>query len=93
MTKEQNLLSDEQKWQLLASHEKLGEILLKHGMISLAQLEKVVALQQGTGKPLGELVVSEGMLTRQQVMQALSWQQQSEKVEQQAIQDLKEKKK
>jgi hypothetical protein len=93
MVDEHKPLTDEEKWQLLTSHEKLGEVLLKRQMLTLAQIGELVHLQEKTGKAFGELIVSQGFLTRAQVLQALEWQHQSDKVEMQSIMDLQEKRK
>jgi hypothetical protein len=73
-------ISDEDKWELLTRPEKLGEILLKHGKISLAQLEDLVKEQEVSGMPFGELVVSKGIMSRQDLFTALDWQHRSDQV-------------
>jgi hypothetical protein len=74
------LISDEDKWEILTRPEKLGEILLKHGKISLNQLEELVKEQETSGMPFGELVVSKGIMSRQDLFTALDWQHKSDQV-------------
>jgi hypothetical protein len=73
-------ITDEDKWELLTRPEKLGEILLKHGKISLAQLEELIKEQEASGMPFGELVVSKGIMSRQDLFVALDWQHKSDQV-------------
>lgn len=72
--------SDEDKWEVLTRPEKLGEILLKHGKITLNQLEELVKEQEQSGMPFGELVVSKGIMSRQDLFTALDWQHRSDQV-------------
>ncbi len=73
-------ISDEDKWELLTRPEKLGELLLKHGMISLGQLEELIKEQESSGMPFGELVLSKGIMSRQDLLTALDWQHKSDQV-------------
>lgn len=73
-------ITDEDKWELLTRPEKLGEILLKHGKITLAQLEDLVKEQETSAIPFGELVVSKGIMSRQDLFTALDWQHKSDQV-------------
>jgi hypothetical protein len=73
-------ISDEDKWELLTRPEKLGELLLKHGMITLAQLEELIKEQESSGMPFGELVLSKGIMSRQDLLTALDWQHKSDQV-------------
>ena len=78
--KQHSPISDEDKWELLTRPEKLGELLLKHGMITLAQLEELIKEQESSGMPFGELVLSKGIMSRQDLMTALDWQHKSDQV-------------
>jgi hypothetical protein len=49
----------------------LGEILLKHQLISSSQLEEIIRLQTTESKRLGELLVERGLLSRQEIERAL----------------------
>jgi len=76
----QHSISDEDKWELLTRPEKLGELLLKHGMITLGQLEELIKEQEASGMPFGELVLSKGIMSRQDLLTALDWQHKSDQV-------------
>lgn len=73
-------LSDEEKWDTLTRPEKLGEILLKHGYLTLGQLEDLIKEQEKTGMPFGELVLSKGIMSRADLMTALERQHKSDQV-------------
>ena len=73
-------ISDEDKWELLTRPEKLGELLLKHGMLTLGQLEELIKEQESSGMPFGELVLSKGIMSRQDLLTALDWQHKSDQV-------------
>ncbi len=73
-------ISDEDKWELLTRPEKLGELLLKHGKITLSQLEELIKEQESSGMPFGELVLSKGIMSRQDLLTALDWQHKSDQV-------------
>ena len=66
-------------WSLL-SDEKVGNLLVKAGLISRENVEECARIQQEmraagrTPPPLGELVVSRGYATEQQVSRALAYQ-------------------
>ncbi len=85
--------TDEEKWQALARHEMLGEILLKLGKLSLMQLEDLVQEQEKTGKNLGELIVSRGLMSKAEVAQALELQHQADEVALESIKELSDKSK
>ncbi len=84
-------LTDEQKWQMLARHEKLGEILLKLGKVTLKQLEGLMAEKDNTDQYLGELIVNKGIMNRNEVMKAVELQQKFDKVSQDAMTELKQR--
>ncbi|MBX9666228.1 MAG: hypothetical protein K2X93_01360 [Candidatus Obscuribacterales bacterium] len=73
-------LSEEEKWDILTRPEKLGEILLKHGKITVIQLEELIKEQETSGKPLGELILSHGFMSRSELLTALDWQHKADKV-------------
>ncbi len=73
-------LSDEDKWDILTRPEKLGEILLKQGKLTLTQLEDLILQQEKSGMPLGELVLSKGIMSRADVLTALDWQHRQDQV-------------
>ncbi|MBU6454623.1 MAG: hypothetical protein KGS72_22835 [Cyanobacteria bacterium REEB67] len=67
-------MSEDQKWEHLTRPEKLGEVLLKLGKISLQQLEELIKEQTSTEVPLGELILSKGLMTRHELLEALDLQ-------------------
>jgi hypothetical protein len=67
-------MTEDQKWELLTRPEKLGEVLLKMGKISLQQLEDLIKEQASSEEPLGELILSKGLMTRQELLEALDLQ-------------------
>jgi len=73
-------ISDEEKWDILTRPEKLGEILIKQGKITLAQLEDLVKQQENSGMPLGELILSKGIMSRADLLVALDWQHRTDQV-------------
>lgn len=56
----QEPLSEDQKWEVLTRSEKLGEVLLKRGRITLQQLEELIAEQEKSEVPMGELILARG---------------------------------
>ncbi|HEY9787199.1 MAG TPA: hypothetical protein V6D17_17550 [Candidatus Obscuribacterales bacterium] len=77
---QERIPSDEEKWDILTRPEKLGEILLKHGKITLKQLEDLIKEQEKSGMPFGELVLSKGIMSREDLLKALDWQHKSDQV-------------
>lgn len=73
-------ISDEEKWDIITRPEKLGEILLKQGKLTLAQLEDLIKQQESSGMPLGELILSKGIMSRADVLTALDWQHKTDQV-------------
>jgi hypothetical protein len=77
---EQGGLTAEEKWDILTRPEKLGEILLKHGKLTVVQLEELIKEQETSGRPLGELILSKGLMSRTELLTALDWQHRADKV-------------
>jgi hypothetical protein len=73
-------LSDEEKWDILTRPEKLGEILLKQGKLTLSQLEDLIKQQEHSGMPLGELILTKGIMSRGDLLTALDWQHKTDQV-------------
>jgi hypothetical protein len=73
-------ITDEEKWEVLTRPEKLGELLLKHGKLTLQQLEDLIKEQENSGMPFGELVLSKGIMSRSDLLTALDWQHKSDQV-------------
>lgn len=53
------------------THLKVGEILIKKGLISEEQLQKALESQQKEGGPLGEVLVKLGMVDEREIVVAL----------------------
>ena len=51
---------------------RLGDILLAKGIITAAQIEEGLKLQDATGKKLGQVIVDRGWVTEQDILKALS---------------------
>lgn len=57
---------------MLKQGEKMGQILLKAGLVNQEQLEKALEVQRGTTKRIGEVLVELGLATETDIAQALS---------------------
>lgn len=51
---------------------RLGDILLAKGIITAAQIEEGLKLQEATGKKLGQVIVDRGWVSEQEILKALS---------------------
>ena len=57
---------------MLKTTEKLGEILVKTGVVSEAQMAKALEVQRGSSKRIGEVLVELGLATEVQIATAIS---------------------
>ncbi len=57
---------------LLKTQEKLGEILVRSGLVAPEQLAKALEVQRGTTKLIGEVLVELGLVTEVDIAMALS---------------------
>lgn len=55
-------------------HTKLGEILIKHGFLTEAQLQKAIETQKGDKKRLGEVLINLGFVSEESLASALGTQ-------------------
>jgi hypothetical protein len=85
--------SDEQKWIFLSRHERLGEVLVKKGHLSVEQLEQLLAEQKGGSQHIGQIIIDRGLLSIDEILAALEQQYLNDKISLQAIADLKSKQK
>lgn len=85
--------SDEQKWSYLVRHERIGELLVRQGKLTLGQLEEVLTAQENTTKHLGEIIVEKKMLTLDEILQALEKQKRAVETSEHSINSLKQKNK
>jgi hypothetical protein len=83
--------TDEQKWSYLVRHERLGELLVRQGKLTLGQLETVLNAQEGSQKHLGEIIVEHKILTLDEIVAALDKQKRIGETSEQTIQQLKSK--
>ncbi len=83
--------SDEEKWQFLTRHEKLGEVLVKYTRLTLDQLEELLAEQRASGMHIGQLIVAKGLLTFDEILRALEMQHRNDKVSLESIIELQNK--
>lgn len=83
--------SDEQKWSYLVRHERLGEILVRQGKLTLGQLETALKDQESCGKHLGEIIVDKKILSLDEIVAALDKQKHLVQTSEQTIKELKEK--
>ena len=54
------------------TRQRLGDVLLQHGLVTREQLDEALARHQGSGRRLGEVLLSLGAITREQLTWALS---------------------
>jgi len=52
--------------------KQLGEILIERGLIAPRDLQRVLSLQEKTGKRLGQILIEEGILSEEALAEALS---------------------
>ena len=57
---------------ILKQGDKMGQLLIKAGLITQEQLEKALAIQRGTTKRIGEILLETGLVTEQDIASALS---------------------
>jgi hypothetical protein len=57
--------------QTTLQRSQLGRLLVARKLLTQAQLESVVLLQQSSGKRLGEVIVDQGWVTQRQIDRAL----------------------
>ena len=86
-------MPDDAKWQMLTRHEKLGEVLLKLGKISLSQLTELMKELGDTDRHFGDLVVAKGIMSRAELLEALELQHQADRVSLQSVMELQDKQK
>lgn len=84
--------SDEQKWSYLVRHERLGEILVRLGKLSLGNLESCLSEQEKTpDKHLGEIIVEKKILSLDEIVSALEQQKKSGHTSENSIKQLLDK--
>ncbi len=53
------------------AYKRLGDLLIDAGLVDEDQVQKAVALQEGTNRRLGEVMIEEGIITSAQLIEAL----------------------
>lgn len=86
-----NQWSDEEKWQFLTRHEKLGEILVRQNRLTLEQLEHLLNDPRSGEMHMGQLIVNRGILTLDDILAALNQQHIADKVSLESIIELQSK--
>ncbi|MFZ5801169.1 MAG: GspE/PulE family protein [Candidatus Omnitrophota bacterium] len=56
----------------MVGYQKLGEILIKQGVLSLEQLERAIEFQKKENGRLGEILIKMGMVKEQEIISALA---------------------
>ncbi|MFP4561447.1 MAG: GspE/PulE family protein [Thiohalorhabdus sp.] len=51
---------------------RLGDLLVKHGVLSEAQLGEALRIQQESGKKLGEILVEQGLISEEDLLELLA---------------------
>lgn len=88
--KELGLMTNDEKWERLSQHERLGEVLIKKRVLRLSQLTEAIEKQARTpGKHLGELLIEEGIISNFELEEALEWQEKQNEVLNETIKEIK----
>lgn len=70
-------MTQEEKWERMAQHERLGVMLVKYGNIKLTQMMDAIAEQErNPEKRLGDVVVERGLITPADLDRILALQKQ-----------------
>lgn len=83
--------TDDQKWAYLVRHERLGELLVRQGKLTLGQLTMALdeqAKSQGTIH-LGQIIIDKKFLSLDEIVAALDKQKQISRTSVDTIQKLK----
>ncbi|PIQ23961.1 hypothetical protein COW36_05430 [bacterium (Candidatus Blackallbacteria) CG17_big_fil_post_rev_8_21_14_2_50_48_46] len=68
-------MTNEEKWERLSQHERLGEILIKRQVIRLSQLVEAIEFQkEHPEKHLGEVLTEKGLISEEDLNEALKMQ-------------------
>lgn len=88
--KELGVMTNDEKWERLSQHERLGEVLIKRNIIKLSQLTDAMdELSVHPGKHLGQLLIEKGLLDESELKQALNWQEQKNEALKEIINEVK----
>jgi len=82
-------LSDEEKWDVLAMHERLGELLIKKKVLKLTELTKAMEeLALNPEKHLGEILIERGLIKKEELKEILYWQKNIDNLVQNTIKEI-----
>lgn len=88
--KELGVMTNDEKWDRLIQHERLGEVLLKRNVLKLSQLTEAIELQaKNPGKHLGELLIEKGIINEKDLDEALEWQEKQNEVLNETLKEVK----
>lgn len=74
--KEMGLMTNDEKWERLLQHERLGEVLLKRNVLKLSQLTEAIEIQtKNPEKHLGQVLIEKGIISEKDLDEALEWQE------------------
>lgn len=87
--KELGQMTMEEKWERVAQHERIGEVLIKHQVLKLNQLVDAIELKKSSpGKHLGEILVEQGIVTEDELIAALDTQFKQSQTVNQTLQEI-----
>ena len=72
LKKDQNAPQEETSSKSITENVRIGDILLAKGMITAAQIQEGLKLQQQTGSKLGQIIAEKGWVSEQEILKALS---------------------
>lgn len=82
-------MTNEEKWERLSQHERLGEILIKRQVIRLSQLVEAIEFQkEHPEKHLGEVLKEKGLISEQDLKDALQMQFQQNETLRQTLEEV-----
>jgi len=75
--RELGLMTEEEKWERVSQHERLGELLVKRQAIKLSQLVTAIEAQShAPEKHLGQVLLEQGLIRQEDLDEVLELQQQ-----------------
>jgi hypothetical protein len=82
-------MSNDEKWERLSQHERLGEILVKKNILKLSQLSEAMDEQSShPGKYLGDVLIEKGLISKNELVEALEWQEKQNAVVKDALKEV-----
>lgn len=88
--KELGVMTNDEKWDRLSQHERLGELLIKRNIIKLSQLtDSMDELIHHPGKHLGQLLVEKGLIDESELKEVLKWQEEKNEALKEIVNEVK----